>query len=121
MRNPIKRQSSLFILCALSAIAISCGSKPSDKPPETSAAPTYSDVSAFINTTCATSSCHNSASAAGGVDMSTQAKIQAKAASAAAAIRSGTMPKAGTAELKAYQADSASAAKLLSFLDGGAK
>lgn len=114
-----------IISAGLVAFVVSCGDdKKEDKPATTTTALKYSDVSTTISTYCATSGCHNAAGAAasGNYDMTSRAKVAAKAATAASRIEStaNPMPTAGSTQKTQFDAATTAKANLLAWLKAGA-
>lgn len=85
-----------LVILGLSFISLAfwaCGSSSSsDSTPAPTTKLKYADVSATINTNCATSGCHSSAQRADGIDLSTHAGVKANAAKAAEEITKKGMP-----------------------------
>jgi hypothetical protein len=100
---------------------MSCGEDDSKKeePATTTTTVKYADISAFVNTSCATAGCHSASSPADGYNMATRAGIAARASEAAAEIENGGMPPAG-AQKTAFDADTTNKAKLVEWLKAGA-
>lgn len=110
--------SALIFTSAVSIVVMSCGGDDDKKADP--AAPTttvkYSEISAFVGTSCAGAGCHSAANPSKGYNMSTRAGIAARASDAVKAIEDGSMPP----EKTAFNADTTNKAKLIEWLKAGA-